>query len=345
MEATTIKDIARICGVGVSTVSRAINNHPDISSETKALIMKTIREHNYIPNNSARNLKRLESNTIAVLIKGITNSFFNSMLKVFEYEIQKRKYSFLLHRVEEHENELDIALQLVKEKRLKGIVFLGGYFIHSEDKLKQMNIPFVLSTGGISEKVDMESCSYVMVDDLQESYRMVDYLCKLGHKRIAIITSPIDDESIGKLRLQGYKQALKNNNITIDDALIRYLVDDSLDTFSMKYGYEAAKELLESGSDFTSIFAISDSMAVGVCKAIFEKGKRIPEDYSVAGYDGMDITFYYQPSITTIQQPVSEMASETIRILFDLIEGNTKGEGKIFSAELLVGQSTKSLAK
>lgn len=345
MEATTIKDIARICGVGVSTVSRAINDHPDISNETKALIMKAIKEHNYIPNNSARNLKRLESNTIAVLIKGITNSFFNSMLKVFENEIQKKKYSFLLHRVEEHENELDVALQLEKEKRLKGIVFLGGYFIHSEEKLRQMKVPFVLCTGGISDKVDKNNSSYVMVDDLQESYRMVDYLCKLGHKRIAIITAPIDDESIGKLRLQGYKQALKDNNITIDDTLIRYIEDDNLDTFSMKYGYEAAKELLESGTDFTSIFAISDSMAVGACKAIFEKGKSIPEDYSVAGYDGMDITFYYHPSITTIKQPVSEMAEETIRILFDLIEGNKQGEGKIFDAELVVGQSTRSIAK
>lgn len=343
MEATTIKDIARICGVGVSTVSRAINDHPDISNETKALIMKTIKEYNYIPNNSARNLKRLESNTIAVLIKGITNSFFNSMLKVFESEIQKKKYSFLLHRVEENEDELDVALQLEKEKRLKGIVFLGGYFIHSEDKLKQMRVPFVLSTGGISEVVDKNSSSYVMVDDLQESYRMVDYLCKLGHKKIAIITAPIKEESIGKLRLQGYKQALKDNNIDIDNALIRYIEDEALDTFSMKYGYEVAYELLEKGNEFTAIFAISDSMAVGACKAIFEKGKRIPEDYSVTGYDGMDIAFYYQPSITTIQQPVSEMAEETIRILFDLIEGNTQREGKIFSANLVVGQSTRSL--
>ena len=94
MEAITIKDIARICGVGVSTVSRAINDHPDINEKTKSLIMKTIKEYNYVPNNSARNLKRSESNTIAVLIKGITNSFFNSMLRSLKID-QKKNILFI----------------------------------------------------------------------------------------------------------------------------------------------------------------------------------------------------------------------------------------------------------
>jgi len=343
METTTIKDIARICGVAVSTVSRAINNHPDINDETKTLIMQAIKEHNYIPNNSARNLKRSESNTIAVLIKGISNPFYNNMLKVFENDIQKKKYSFLLHRVEEHEDEIEVALGLEKEKRLKGIVFLGGYFCHSEEKLRQMKVPFILSTGGVSEKIDKNSYSFVTVDDFQESYKMVDYLCKLGHKRIATISAPPDDESIGKLRLEGYMKALEDNKIPFDQKLVRYLKDDTMDTFSMKYGYEVTKELLASTAKCTAIFAISDSMAVGTCKAIFESGKTIPKDYSVAGFDGMDISFYYHPSITTIRQPVEEMAQETIRILFDIIDGRMERERKTFHAELVIGQSTRKI--
>lgn len=343
METTTIKDIARICGVAVSTVSRAINNHPDINEETKQLIMEAIKEHNYIPNNSARNLKRSESNTIAVLIKGISNPFYNNMLKVFENDIQKMKYSFLLHRVEEHEDEIEVALLLEKEKRLKGIVFLGGYFSHSEAKLKQLKVPFILSTGGVSEKIDKNSYSFVTVDDYQESFKMVDYLCKLGHKRIATISAPPDDESIGKLRLEGYMKALEANQIPFHQELVRYIKDDTMDTFSMKYGYEVTKELIASGVDCTAIFAISDSMAVGTCKAIFEMGKRVPEDYSVAGFDGMDISFYYNPSITTIRQPVEEMAEESIRILFDMIEGGRERERKTFHAELVVGQSTRQI--
>jgi LacI family transcriptional regulator len=343
METTTIKDIARICGVGVSTVSRAINNHPDINEETKTQIMQAIKEYNYIPNNSARNLKRSESNTIAVLIKGISNPFFNNMLKVFENEIQRKKYSFLLHRVEEHEDEIEIALLLEKEKRLKGIVFLGGYFSESEAKLKQLKIPFILSTGGVSEEIDKDSYSFVTVDDFQESYKMVDYLCKLGHKRIATISAPPDDESIGKLRLEGYMKALEDNKLPFDRNLVRYIKDEKMDTFSMKYGYEVTKQLLASGTDCTAIFAISDSMAVGTCKAIIENGNRVPEDYSVAGYDGIDFAFYYNPSITTMRQPVEEMAEETIRILFDIIDERIQRERKTFDAELVIGQSTKRI--
>lgn len=340
---TTIKDIARICGVSVSTVSRAINNHPDINMETKALIMDAIKKYNYIPNNSARNLKRSESNTIAVLIKGITNTFYTNMLKVFENEIQKKKYSFFLHRVEEHQNELDVALELEKEKKLKGIVFLGGYFYPSGEKLKQIKVPFILSTGGIADTVDKKSCSFVMVDDVRESYKMVDYLCQLGHRKIAIISAPPDDISIGKSRLEGYKEALKDNGIDFDPNLVRYKIDDGIDTFSMKYGYEVMKDLIKTGADFTAVFAISDSMAVGACKAIFEAGKKVPDDYSVCGFDGLDISFYYEPSITTIKQPVEEMAEETIRILFDMIEGRIDTESKLFPAEFVVGKSTRNI--
>lgn len=340
MEAVTIMDIAKLCGVGVSTVSRAINNHPDISEETKAMILKVIKEHNYIPNNSARNLKRSDSKTIAILIKGISNPFFNAMIKVFEQEIEQMKYSFLLHRVEDHENEIDVALILEKEKRLKGIIFLGGCFSHSEEQLKGLKVPFVLSTVGLTKLVNKSSYISVSVDDRKESYKLVDYLCKLGHKRIAIISSTPEDVSIGRLRLDGYKMALKDNDIAFDNDLVRYL--RGVESYSMKYGYEAAKELLQSGADVTAIYAISDSMAVGACKAIFEAGKKIPEDYSVAGFDGMDITFYYNPSITTIRQPVEEMAYESIQILFDIIN-KKKRESKVFPAELVIGQSTREI--
>lgn len=340
MEAVTIMDIAKLCGVGVSTVSRAINNHPDISEETKAMILKVIKEHNYIPNNSARNLKRSDSKTIAILIKGISNPFFNAMIKVFEQEIEQMKYSFLLHRVEDHENEIDVALILEKEKRLKGIIFLGGCFSHSEEQLKGLKVPFVLSTVGLTKLVNKSSFISVSVDDRKESYKLVDYLCKLGHKRIAIISSTPEDVSIGRLRLDGYKMALKDNDIAFDIDLVRYL--RGVESYSMKYGYEAAKELLQSGADVTAIYAISDSMAVGACKAIFEAGKKIPEDYSVAGFDGMDITFYYNPSITTIRQPVEEMAYESIQILFDIIN-KKKRESQVFPAELVIGQSTREI--
>ncbi|MBR1892901.1 MAG: LacI family DNA-binding transcriptional regulator, partial [Lachnospiraceae bacterium] len=148
MGSVNIKDIARMCGVGVSTVSRALNDHPDINQATKEKIMRCIEENNYIPNNSARNLKRQEAKVIAILVKGLSNMFLISMTKLLEAEINKRGYSVALERIKFEEDEVDIALELVKEKRLKGIIFLGGDFEHRVDKLKELDVPFVLSTAG-----------------------------------------------------------------------------------------------------------------------------------------------------------------------------------------------------
>lgn len=342
MGAITIKDIAKMCGVGVSTVSRAMNNHPDINPETKQMILDTIAKYDYIPNNSARNLKRSESNTIAVLVKGIENPFFQDMFQIFERQVQKTNYSFIIHRVEEKEDEVSVALELEREKRLKGIIFLGGYFGNSEERMKKMDIPFVLCTVGMTDRVDKRLYSSISIDDFKESYRLVSHLCNLGHKKIAIITGKIDDESIGKLRYQGYIKALEDHGIAVDPKLVRYMKQE-LPEYSPENGYAVAKELLAEGVEFTALYVVSDNTAFGVCKAILEEGKRIPEDYSVAGFDGIKLSRYYHPSLTTIQQPREEMAKESIRLLIDLIEGRKENQHRIFEAELIEGESVRRI--
>lgn len=343
MEAITIKDVARMCGVGVSTVSRAINNHPDINPETKTMIMRVIKENNYIPNNSARNLKRTDAKAIAVLVKGITNSFFSEMIKIMEEEIKKRKYSLVLHHVDFKEDEVDVALELVKEKRLRGIIFLGGFFLHSEEKLRQLNVPFVLSTTGANpEAYNRKTYSSVSLNDEKESYKMIQYLCELGHREIAIICARTTDHSIGKLRLDGYKRALTENGIEIRQELILTMKED-IEDYSLENGYTVTKEFLEKGIPFTALYAISDILAIGACKAILETGKKIPEDYSVAGYDGIKIGEYYSPSITTIRQPVDEMARATTEILFDFIAKRSEHQHRMFEGKLLKRQSTRKI--
>lgn len=344
MGTITIKDIAKICGVGVSTVSRALNDHPDINPETKEKIRQAIRVYNYIPNNSARNLKRSDSNTIAVLVKGIGNPFFNGLIKVLEREIKKEHHTFILQRVDEREDEVDVALELEKEKKLKGIVFLGGYFYHAEEKLRQISVPYVLCTIGLGEEVDQSLYSSVSVDDLKESCRMVDYLCSLGHRRIAIIAAKPDDVSIGTLRYRGYIRALQKNGIQPDPDLVR-VMKDGIETYSMQNGYAVAKELLDSGIPFTALYAISDDMAIGAAKAILEAGKKIPEDYSVAGFDGTQMGQFYHPSLTTMEQPGEKMAEEAIAMLFGLIEKKKKNQHKVFEARLLEGQSVRRLTE
>ena len=339
----TIKDIAKMCGVGISTVSRAINNHPDINPETKEMINATIKEYGYIPNNSARNLKRTEAKSIAVLVKGISNIFFSSMIKVMEEEIKKRKYTMVLHHVEFNEDEVDVALQLVKEKRLAGIIFLGGYFHHSEDKLKKLHVPFVLSTIGCPpENFSKKGYSSISVDDEQESYNMVNWLIQNGHKNIAILCAPPDDESIGKLRLEGYKKALLENKIEVNLELIMPMRPD-MEQYSLQSGYDLTMQLLEKNTEFTAVYAISDMMAIGACKAIFDKGKKIPEDYSVAGFDGTEMGAFYHPSLTTVRQPVEDMAKATAQLLFEVLSEKSVHKHRIFPAELVIRESAKKI--
>lgn len=342
MEEITIRDIARMCGVGVSTVSRAMNNHPDINPETKQKILDAIQEYGYIPNNSARNLKRTEARSIAVLVKGMTNPFFSSMIRVMEAEIKRRRYAMVLHHVEQSEDEVDVALELTKEKRLQGIIFLGGYFHHAEEKLEKLHVPFILSTVGcMPEHMSRQQYSSLSVDDEKESCRMVSYLLEQGHRKIAILCADTTDQSIGQLRLLGYRKAFAEHGLSVDEDLICRMKQD-IEAYSYENGYAMTQDLLSRRDDVTAVFAISDIMAMGACRALVERGRRVPQDIAVAGFDGIEAGSYFIPSITTIRQPVETIAQETICLLFEILEGREEHQHQTFEAELLVRESTSS---
>lgn len=342
MGQVTIKDIAKLCGVGVSTVSRAINNHPDINPETKKLIEDTIREYGYVPNNSAQNLKRVESNTIALLTKGVGNPLFAEMIQTVQSDVLGKDYLFVLQQVDEMENELEVGARLANEKRLKGMIFMGGASRPKEELLKRIRVPYVICTVDAVMPDSMDNYGIVAIDDEAESYRMVDYLCSMGHRRIAIITAYAHDTSIGKLRLDGYRRALTEHGIACEDSLIVHMPAKG-QIYTMQNGYDQTMKLLRSGVKFTAVYAISDTIAVGVCKAIFDFGLKVPDDISVVGCDGLDMARYYQPSITTIEQPLSQMALETSRILFELIREKGGKKKHIFEARLREGQSVRRI--
>lgn len=344
MAETTIKDIAALCGVGISTVSRAINNHPDINPETKKKIMEVIEQTGFIPNNSARNLKRTDAKVIAVIVKGITNPFFARTIQIIEEQTAQHKYAMVLRHVEPYEDNADVALELEKEKRLRGIIFLGGSFYQSVEKLEKLKVPFIFATTGVGmgDLADRVAFSNVTVDDRRESEKMVNYLLSLGHKRIAIITEGSEEPSVAQLRLEGYRKAYEKAGLSVDEELICN-VDKNIEHYSMRNGYVTTKKLLESGVDFTAIFAAADAWAIGACRAIFEAGKRVPEDISVAGYDGIELGSYYNPKLTTIKQPDEAIAKEVIFLLLDIIDGKRDHEHIVMDAELLVRESTKAI--
>ncbi|MBE5959435.1 MAG: LacI family transcriptional regulator [Lachnospiraceae bacterium] len=342
MAALTIKDIAKMCGVGVSTVSRAINDDPGINEQTKKRILKVIAEQNYVPNNSARNLKRTDSNTIALLVKGIDNQFFLEMLAKFEEKLKEFEYSFMIQPVNVEQDDAKVAVELAKEKRLKGVIFLGGLMDTPEETLNAMGIPYVLCTVAVNLDAPKRQCSTISINDKNGGYIATDYLCKAGHKKIAMLAGREADYSVARLRLEGYMQALKDNEIEFDPELVRFMSED-IPEYSIENGYVTTKKLLESGLDFTAIYAISDVISMGAYKAIYEAGKRIPEDYSIIGFDGIDMGNFYHPSLTTVKQPIDDMVAKTIELLMKQIDGDKTTMQVIYEAEVLERNSVKKM--
>lgn len=341
MKRVTIKEIASLCGVSVSTVSRAINNNDEISEKTRKKILDTIKEVGYTPNQNARNLKITKTKTIAVLIKGITNPFFTPMLKVLEEEITKSGYTFALQKVEENSSEIDLAQKIVKTLKPEGIIFLGGYFINDRKKLKALAVPFTMTTI-INQALQIPRSACLGIDDFLQSKKLVEYLISLGHKKIALIGPRYDDESIGKLRLLGYKKALEENGIEFDEKLVFYS-NKGLNPYSLEHGYEVGKKIVKENISCTAIYAISDTIAMGAMKAIDDSGKKVPEDYSLAGFDGLEINKYLLKPITTIVQPASEIAYKSVKDLFKIIDKKEYEKISKFDAKLYIGKTTKKV--
>lgn len=208
--------------------------------------------------------------------------------------------------------------------------------------MKQLKTPFVFSTIRLEQSVDKQLYSSVSIDDTGEMYRMVQYLHDMGHEKIAFVAALEDDMAIGRMRLEGYKRALGDLGIPYRAELVLHPEKGEI-PYTMESGYQIGKRFLDSGKEATVFLVISDNMAFGVCRALADAGKRVPEDYSVAVFDGIEMGRYYCPSLTTMKQPLAEMARESVQLLFDLIGGQSGNQHRTFKAELIEGQSVKRI--
>lgn len=342
MPKITIKDIARLCNCSISTVSRAINNDPTINADTRDRVLQVAKAMNYVPNNSARQLKVSETNRIALLIKGVDNPFFQSMIPLFEKKFRDRGEDFVLHSIAEDQEEVEEGLLVAKEKRLKGLIFLGGRIENPDLAFQHMETPFVLCSVATNVPAYGSKCSAVSVDDEKEAFRAVDYLIKKGHRRIAILTGKQSDRTVGALRLAGYRRALEQNQIPFDPKLV-FFMDDKLPEYSEENGYVTGRAMMASGQDFTAIFVISDRTAIGLFKAIDDAGKRIPEDISVIGFDGIEMGAYMIPSLTTMVQPIEKMVDTCIELLDRQIAGDEKKEQVLYETTIEERESVQEV--
>ncbi len=337
---TNIKDIALHCGVAISTVSRVLNDHPDVSEETREKVLRAVKELHYIPNTSARNLVRTSSDTIALLVKGVNNPFFAKLIKVIDREITQRGYTLELHHMDTSEDELRVGAQLTNERKLIGILFLGGRFNYSAEEMALINVPSVFCTYTNSfGTLDAGSYSSVAIDDKQAARDAVETLITLGYRKIAILTDNDNDKSISELRFQGYKDALASHGIAFDPNLVA-----CTGTFSdMSAIYEATSRLIERDSSFTAIFAIADLMAIAAIKALSDHGIRVPENCSVVAIDGLELSEYTLPTLTTLVQPAEEMGLACAKMIIELIEHPGKNKQFAFQTVLRPGGSVRRL--
>lgn len=345
MATMTIRDIARICNVSISTVSRAINNDPAINKKTRDRIMRVVRKFNYIPNNSARNLKMTESNTVALIVKGINNPFFQGMFPYFQKELVAAGCDYFLHTIAGDADEVYVAEEIAKEKRLKGIILLGGTMDYPDVVLQSIHVPLVLCSVaglGVNDPDGGSQVSSVSVDDEKEAHKVVSYLCRKGHRSIAMITGVRGDTNVGMMRLRGYRRALEENGIPFDEDLVAYM-DESNPEYTEDNGYKMMMHLLKGEKKFTAVFVIADRMAIGAYKAIYDSGLRIPGDISVVGFDGIELTKYMEPSMTTVMQPVQKMTESSVKLLMDQIGGSTERRHLLYEAELLERDSVLDL--
>ncbi|MGB4660684.1 MAG: LacI family DNA-binding transcriptional regulator [Mobilitalea sp.] len=328
----TIKDIAKLSGVGISTVSRVMNNSGFASPETKEKVMEAVRELNYIPNNNARNLKIGQSKTIVLLAKSITNPFFQKMIHTIEQKVMLRGYKLEIRNVNATGQEMTIARQELQDRSLCAIILMGGCFEYTNEDFKHLGVPCVLLTVTAGPDVDKELYSSVIIDDEAENYKATEYLIQLGHRRIGCIYNAYGNvKTPNTLRFEGYKRALEEHGIAFDPILTSTM---NASQSGYEFGFNMMKNLLIRNKDMTAVVTMADIMAVGAAKAILSEGLRIPEDISVIGFDGIEAAEYYSPALDTISQPAEQMAISAIDALFAMIMGQ-KTSHVVYKATLL----------
>ena len=334
-----IRDIARLAGVGVSTVSRVINDHPDVKDETREKILKIIKESNYIPNNSARILKKNNTNNIGVLVKGVFNPFFAEMINIIGNRINEAGYTMILQQNNyATEDDVDNLIAFVKEKRLQGIICLGGNFLNINDESFQfLDIPVVLTSVNTLSKESKSKFSSIGIDNVLAAKASIQYLIDKGHRNIGILLGEKNDVGISGLRLEGYKKALEENNIPYSEENV--FIGD----YDYSGAYRVTKEIINNRKDITAIFSISDIMAVGAAKSVIDQGLQVGEDISIMGFDGMDISKYYNPGITTVKQPKKNMANNSIDLLLALLAKKEEHKHIIFETKIIERESCKEV--
>ena len=335
----TIKDIAKLADVSVSTVSRVLNDRPDVSEDSRRRVRAVIEAHRYVPNNSARDLVKIRSDAVGLVVRGVQNPFYTDIIHAIEQKLDTSGYTMVMRQIPSGDDEIQCGAVMEKEKRLRGIIFLGGRSDYSPEEVSLLGVPYVCCSYTNSYgTLPPESYSSVSIADMETAYQATRYLLDNGHRRIAALITCPDDHSISQLRYEGYTKALAEAGIPLDESLVI-----CTGTFNIQDSYTAMNRVLDSGADFSAVFAISDNTAIGAMRALREHGRTVPDGCSVIAIDGIEVSDYIDPPLTTLCQPMEEMGRRSIQILLDMIEGRSGNCHEVLPTVLRPGGSVKTL--
>lgn len=341
----TIKDIARELGISPSTVSRALKDHPDISVETKKSVNALAEKLNYQPNIVALSLRQKKTNTIGVIIPELVHFFFSTVISGIEDVAHQAGYSVILAQSNETYLREVAHLKALFNSRVDGMLISLARETTNYDHIESIiskGVPIVF----YDRMYNSPTSSKVIVDDYAGAKEAVNHLIEQGCKNIAhMVGAP--SLIISKDRLRGYKDALTENGLKVNEDLIF-----PCDSGTFEEGKEVAKKLLNSKVSIDAIFTNNDPMAMGAMVAIKEKGLKIPQDIAVVGFSNWFFGELMEPSLTTIDQPGYEMGQEAARLLIRQIERKDKdlddapSEIKVLKTKLIIRNSSlKKTAK
>ncbi|MCM1106895.1 MAG: LacI family transcriptional regulator [Blautia sp.] len=323
----TIVDIAKESGYSVSTVSRVLNGRQDVSAKARNRILAIVEARKFVPNNNAKHLKQAASKSILILVKGTSNMLFASLIESLQSIFEESDYPIRIHYLDEDSNEVSEAVRICREHKPMGVLFLGGNETYFKEQFERIHVPCVLVTNRGNE-LGFPNLSSVATDDAAAAEEVVDYLFDHGHTDIAVVGGERNLSSTSIERYMGCCNSFSKHGRTFDDryyATARYSYDSA---------YAAMNRLLDKGVPISAVFAMSDVMAVGAIRAIYDRGLKVPEDISMIGFDGTLLADYYNPKIVTIRQDYELMAVRSVEILLGMVNLNYQAVHELIPFEL-----------
>ncbi len=328
---STLLDVARQAGVSPSTVSRILNGTARVSDEKRLAVMAAISKMNFAPNQMAQGLKKGKSMTIGIVVQDISSPFFDETLRGIDDGLKDTAYASVI--VSGHWNAVEESerIRLLLARKVDGIILLSGR-LGDEAILQFAHTRPIVSTG---RSMHTRNAVGFKLDNEHGAYLAVRHLLELGHRRIAFVTGPADNDDAQE-RLLGYTRALNEAGIAVDPKL---LVGGDLHEAG---GLLAMTQLFETNQQFSAVFTANDLSAHGVRLCLYRKGIRVPEDISLVGFDDLPGSAYTTPPLTTVRQPLYDMGLIATNALLTLINGE-KVDAQMLPLELIVRETTRRI--